>query len=173
MTETITMEQAARKYDDTPLEMRIKNGVAIAVTCDATHEFLIAKRKNAHGTGEWALPGGSIDPGELSVDAAVRELKEETGLQVTGKDLELVNTCINFFSEQDIEWVTVLFRYRLDPDICGDPRRVKNTEPAKKEGEYWSWCDWDRLPHPLFKPLEHIYENGMLHRALFARLRNS
>lgn len=30
----------------------------------------------------WTVPGGAIEPGETSLDAAVREVKEETGLEV-------------------------------------------------------------------------------------------
>jgi len=30
----------------------------------------------------WTVPGGAIEPGETSMDAAVREVKEETGLDV-------------------------------------------------------------------------------------------
>lgn len=30
----------------------------------------------------WTVPGGAIEPGETSLDAAVREVKEETGLDV-------------------------------------------------------------------------------------------
>ena len=39
------------------------------------------------GTRWWITPGGGIDPGESDPGAAVRELEEETGLQVTEPDL--------------------------------------------------------------------------------------
>jgi 8-oxo-dGTP pyrophosphatase MutT (NUDIX family) len=44
--------------------------------------FLLTRRApglRAHG-GQWALPGGRIDPGESATRAALRELAEEVGL---------------------------------------------------------------------------------------------
>lgn len=47
--------------------------------------FLLCRRAakmNRHA-GQWALPGGKLDEGETAVDAAIRELHEELGLQLT------------------------------------------------------------------------------------------
>jgi 8-oxo-dGTP diphosphatase len=46
-------------------------------------EVLMIKRKNPPFAGHWALPGGFIDPGETPKQAAIRELVEETGLEVS------------------------------------------------------------------------------------------
>jgi len=47
--------------------------------------FLLCRRAakmNRHA-GQWALPGGKLDQGETAVDAALRELHEELGMQLT------------------------------------------------------------------------------------------
>ena len=46
-------------------------------------EVLMIKRKHPPFAGHWALPGGFIDPGETPKQAAMRELVEETGLEVS------------------------------------------------------------------------------------------
>jgi 8-oxo-dGTP pyrophosphatase MutT (NUDIX family) len=51
--------------------------------------FLLTKRTprlRAHG-GQWALPGGRVDPGETVEQTALRELHEELGVLATADDL--------------------------------------------------------------------------------------
>ena len=62
----------------------------VVVSRDARPHVLLIKRKYEPFAGSWALPGGFVDENERPADAAVRELKEETGIGVT--DLEHLYT---------------------------------------------------------------------------------
>jgi 8-oxo-dGTP diphosphatase len=62
-------------------------GVNIFVVRDG--KLLLGKRKNVYGNGEWGLPGGHLESGETMVQAAARELDEETGL--FARDFSFVN----------------------------------------------------------------------------------
>ena len=76
----MTDEDAIRKQAEADGVTHIATGVAavkdgkVLVVRRAAHDDTLA--------GEWELPGGGVDPGETIEQGAIRELNEETGLEV-------------------------------------------------------------------------------------------
>lgn len=45
-------------------------------------ELLLVERGRGAAVGQWAVPGGRVEAGETMAEAVVREVREETGLEV-------------------------------------------------------------------------------------------
>jgi 8-oxo-dGTP diphosphatase len=65
--------------------------------------------------GQWALPGGHVDPGETSRAAAARELAEEAGVYAAPEELEQIGV----FDQPDRDprgrYVTVAYQLTVIP----------------------------------------------------------
>ena len=111
-------------------------------TADPTHVTASAIVVGPRGTvlhkhkrlGLWLQPGGHIDPGEAPEDAAVREVREETGLQATHPVAgpELVHVDVHPAGTH----VHLDLRYLLDG---GDSDPV----PPPGESQDVRWFPWD------------------------------
>lgn len=53
------------------------------VILDAELRILLVQEKYANAAGLWHIPAGAVEQGEAIEQAAIRECKEETGLDVT------------------------------------------------------------------------------------------
>ncbi|HEU4895925.1 MAG TPA: NUDIX domain-containing protein [Acidimicrobiia bacterium] len=60
-------------------------GVGVAIVSDGA--ILLVQRGRDPGRGLWAVPGGKVRRGETMRDAAAREAREETGLDVEVGDV--------------------------------------------------------------------------------------
>ena len=63
---------------DAPAANSVVPSTTAVVTDDQARILLIRRRDN----DLWALPGGGMELGESIVETAVREVKEETGLNI-------------------------------------------------------------------------------------------
>ena len=66
---------ASREYPDRPVV-----GIGAVIVQDG--QVLLVKRRYAPLAGEWSLPGGGVEVGETLEACVLREMREETGLEV-------------------------------------------------------------------------------------------
>ena len=79
-----------------PIPDNVYHYVVEIYTFDHQHDLLVTKRHpNKFYPLYWEVTAGAVLKGEKPLEAAVRELKEETGLSVSESDLICVSKIIN------------------------------------------------------------------------------
>jgi len=73
-------------------------------------EVLLARWTSPRGP-EWTLPGGGLDFGEDPADAAVREVREETGYTVRLEDLLFVNSFRRVLPDAPVDFHAIQIVY--------------------------------------------------------------
>ncbi|CEM39482.1 unnamed protein product [Vitrella brassicaformis CCMP3155] len=118
-------------------------------------EYLLIRRGKEPSKGKWSLPGGKIDLGETTLEAAARELKEETALNST--DVKLYPD--SFYSSDA---------------ICFDSRH--RCKYHYLISTFYGWASRDAKPRPMDDALEaawftkaaldDLHKHGMVDEAV-------
>ena len=124
-----------------------------AVTADCivitrNNEVLLIKRANEPYKGAWAFPGGFLNMDETTSECAIRELQEETGLEV--EDVYQVGTYDSVDRDPRGRTITVAYVCVID-----EAEEVKGADDAAKA----QWWSLDSLPELAFDH-EQILEDA-------------
>ncbi len=118
----------------------VRVGVAVFVLKNG--EFLMMQRKGSHGTGTWSVPGGHLEFGESFEDTALREVMEETGLEIT--NVRFGGITNDIFENDNKHYVTIwlLSDWKSGEEYIAEPDKCVAQE----------WSTFEKLPTPLFQP---------------------
>jgi len=111
----------------------------VIIAYNARYEIALIRRNVEPARGQWSLPGGFIEIGETAVQAALRELAEETGLSGNKPELVGVSNHLNGFYG-DI--LLIGYAVEIDSD------RIQPGDDASEAG----WFTFDDHP-PLAFPV--------------------
>ena len=120
-----------------------KVGVGVIIVKDG--KILVGKRTGSHAQF-YSIPGGHVDVGEKFEDAAVREVLEETGLEIKNPRVISLTNNLKTFKNEGKHYISLIL---LAEEHLGEPKIM---EPNKCEE--WLWCDPMDLPLPHFDASE-------------------
>lgn len=99
-------------------------GVGALVIHDG--RVLLIRRGKEPLRGRWVIPGGTVEAGETLHEALVREVREETGLEVRPKEVVLVFDRI-LREDGELRYHYVIIDY-LCEYLSGTPRAATDAE---------------------------------------------
>ncbi|KAI3844937.1 hypothetical protein MKX03_019312 [Papaver bracteatum] len=130
--------------------------VGVGVFVIKGNKTLLGKRRSSIGDSTFALPGGHLEFGESFEECALREVKEETGLDINNIEFVTVTNSVFLDEPKPSHYITIFMRGKL----VDSQQEPQNLEPNKCDG--WDWYKWDdeNIPKPLFKPLQILVDRG-------------
>ncbi len=92
--------------------------------------------------GYWIGPGGHVEEGEDVLTTAIREVKEETGVQLKPKNIKLKVLAFHHHIDRDEVWIEYLFRAAIPQS-----QKIQSTHEGKSQ-----WIEIEEL-----KALKNIF----------------
>lgn len=115
---------------------------SVVIITDSEGRILLQKR--THPKGRWGLPGGLMELGESCEETAVREVREETSLEIENPKLFGVYSGKDYYctGETGDEWYVVVIAY-----TCGTFSGEAKINDG--ESEELRWFLPDEIPESL------------------------
>lgn len=125
-------------------------------------KFLIARRCNTgYQDGNYNVPSGHVEAGETILEAAVREAKEEVGVDIRPEDLEFIHASYRVkhdYTDNRADYFFKLSRWSGD---------IVNAEPEKCDD--LKWVSIDELPENMTPHVRMVFA-AMLTGQTFSEL---
>jgi 8-oxo-dGTP diphosphatase len=127
----------------------VRPWVAVGVVVVRDGKVLLVQRGKEPGLGLWAVPAGMVDLGETNQEAAAREAREETGLEVEVGEVFWVTQTFRRDADGRVVYHNVIIDYLADAPT-GEPVCADDAIDVR-------WCGPDDLaevePTPSMWPL--------------------
>lgn len=124
-------------------------GIGAVVVDDATQKVLLVREISGPAARMkiWKLPTGLVEAGEELHDAAVREVKEETGIDAVFADVRAFRMAhLGNLAHKGKSNLFFIVRLRVKPGISNFPPQAKEGEIA--EARWFTLEEWESLPFP-------------------------
>lgn len=127
-----------------------KARLAAFVILERDGKILLARRANTgYADGMYQMPSGHVEAGELPHEAAIREAKEEVGVDIDPRNLSFAHACYRINLVDDVgDYVDFFFRTSV---WSGEP---ENREPEKCDELLW--VSADALPEATVAPVKAV-----------------
>lgn len=113
------------------------------------HEVLLLRRQNTgYEDGKYSVVAGHLDGGEEVKAAAIREAREEAGVEIAAGDLEVVGVMHRKSNDERIDFFLRVHTWS---------GQVSNQEPDKCD--HLAWFNVDHLPENVIPYVRRALEN--------------
>lgn len=137
----------------------MKQVVKCLISNEINHILLIKRSDEDDHGGYWETPGGGVDEGETLAEACIREVKEESGCDIT--DVTFFETVQMPDSETNEIFEVHLFSAKLKE---GSKANLKENP----DHQYFSWIDLDKIKELTLKPID-TWTEDQFQRQIFKK----
>jgi len=118
---------------------------AVGVICFRGEEVLLIRRGKPPRLGQWSIPGGRVEPGERLAETALRELREETGVEA--ELLGLVDVVDGVWPEHGRHYVLIDYaaRWIAGEPVAGDDAAEAAFVPIEEACARVEWAETRRV----------------------------